>query len=152
MNGWDKRILELLNCSELDPTFRKFLDDLRLLKSAINFEADPVPQYYFSEIGVSLLLMNKRICSATFFSRDYVNDMPFGLPQKAMRDDVHKILGTPSEVNNRVPLPWTDRKKSESYVLEEFRVTCWYSLPDEELESLIVRRHDFLQSEVNNET
>ena len=83
--------------------------------------------------------------SATFFFSSYVNDMPLDLPQKARRDDVHKILGPPSEVT-KVPLSFTERYKSESYELEDFIVTCWYSIPSYKLDSMIVLRQDFLQS------
>jgi hypothetical protein len=102
-------------------------------------------QYDFPEMGVSLRSMDKTIWTATFFFSSYVNDMPFDLPQKARRDDVHKILGSPSEVT-RVPLPFTERYKSESYELEEFSVTCWYLCPSDKLDSMIVHRQDFLQS------
>lgn len=146
MKAWDQRILELLNRSESDTTFRKFLDDLRLLNSPMTFQPeDLISEYDFPEMGVSLRSINSTIWSATFFFSSYVNDMPFDLPQKARRDDVHKILGPPSEVT-KVPLPLTESYKSESYEFDEFNVTCWYSIPSDKLDSMIVYRQDFLQS------
>lgn len=145
MKTLDKRILELLNRQESDPTFLKFLDDLKLLRSPIEIQPDDSnSQYDFPEIGVSLLSINKTVWSATFYFSSYVNDMPFDLPQKATRGDVHKIFGLPSKVDS-VALPWTGRYKSESHELKEFAVTCWYLSPVDRLDSIIVHRHDFLQ-------
>jgi hypothetical protein len=118
VKAWNERILALLNLSEAEPKFCKFLDDLRLLNSPMTIQQDGADSTYeFPEMGVSLSSMDKTIWSATFFFSSYVNDMPFDLPQKARREDVHKILGSPSEVT-RVPLPFTERYKSESYELE----------------------------------
>ncbi|MBS1952567.1 MAG: hypothetical protein JST89_00130 [Cyanobacteria bacterium SZAS-4] len=146
MKSWEQRILDLLNRSESDPAFHKFLDDLRLLNSPVTFESkDSMSQYDFAEVGVSLHLLNSRIWSATFSFDSYVNDMPFGIPKKALRDDVHEILGPPSIVT-KVPLPFTERYKSESHELEEFSVTCFYLIPGDKLYSMTVHRQDFLYS------
>lgn len=147
VKAWDKRVLELLNRSESDPVFCQFLDDLRSLNSPVVFQPEqPDSQYQFPEMGVSLCTIDKMIWSATFFFNSYVNDMPFNLPQKAGRDDVHKILGPPSQVNDKVPLPFTDRYESECYELEDFSIICWYLSASDKLCEMIVYRQESPES------
>ena len=138
MKAWDERILELIERSESDSLFVKFLEDVTLMNSPIVIrQEESSTEYDFPEIGVSLLSSNKMIRSATFFLNSYANKLPFDLPKKSSREKVHELLGTPSRVNS-VALPFTEAYRSESHDLEEFSVIFWYLSTSDELESIIV--------------
>lgn len=146
-SNWANRILELLNRTEEDLVFIKLLADLSLMNSPV-IRDKSLEQFTFSELGVSVYALQGEFYSAHFHiapvgltagssTLPYVNDLPFGLAIRQTRQTIHTILGPPHQIN-RVAGPNQDQFKSESYRLESWEVTLWYSFPDENLHQLIV--------------
>jgi hypothetical protein len=152
------RILELLHHSDTEPIFVNFCEELKLLESPIHKvkvgKEGSIVQYVLPELGVSIYSLDTRIFSAHFYieptstegitTLPYCNELPFGLRTDYKINDVHDSLGPPHEVTNPSGL-WTQSyHNSESYSLEDWDLTFWYSKPDKKLATLIIHRHQTL--------
>lgn len=136
------RILELLNYSERDPEFHKFVSDLE--GSLVSkYQKGALCSHIFSELGVILFSAHTRLFAAHFSLRPfqaegilvsaYRSPLPFGVALECKADDVRQLLGAPKELA-RV----SAKEQSEAYDLPPWNVVFWYLMPEKILRELRV--------------